>query len=65
MISEQIKSAAETQWQKPGIAAHDRPAGWTTPDCATASKGGYWQGAKDELWRVPTKKIPKPRVRLL
>jgi hypothetical protein len=61
MKTDQIKSAAERQWEKAGIAAIDRPAGWTTPDEAKKSKGGYWPGAPDDLWRVPTKKVREPR----
>jgi hypothetical protein len=63
MQPEQIKTLAEKQWRKPGVAAVDRPSGWVTPDEAPHLGGGYWKGEKDELWRTQTKKLRKPRKR--
>jgi hypothetical protein len=56
MTPEEIKTAAERQWQKPGVAAYDRPAGWATPHGAADLTGGYWVGGMCDLWRRLTLK---------
>jgi len=57
-----LKSACDRQWEKPDVAAVDRPAGWITPAGARLSKKGtYWEGEPHDLWRTRTKKPAQMR----
>jgi len=56
-----LKSACERQWEKPDVAAVDRPAGWITPDDALSGKGRCYKGEEGELWRTRTRKPAQRR----